>query len=227
MAVPTTLNFDAAAEANKTWHGDAASAPARPTRFFFSGSYGRDEGTGYSLGARLAVRSAVVLANRTDYVFIGPNGGYGPHNMQRDAMLSAMRSSVFCLAPSGNGYGNRITYAMVAGCIPVVVQPSVRQPLDDVLPYWRFSLRLRLEDAPNLVQILDAVTPGEVEALQSHVKLYHSYFLWRGWSDLPGASGWTGEGLAYEGVLESLRRKLYHIQADMEGEGAAPLPAGG
>lgn len=52
-----------------------------------------------------------------------------------------MRRSVFCLAPSGFGWGSRIVETIVSGCIPVVVQDSVYQPGHDVLPYDDFSVR--------------------------------------------------------------------------------------
>lgn len=116
-------------------------------------------------------------------------------------MQPAVRRARFCLAPSGHGFGVRISYAMVTGCVPVIIQDGVRQPLDDVLPYWRFSIRLPQADIPNIERILRAVEPVELALLQKGLRLYHHYFMWR--SPQPGADC----GLAYEGVLESLRLK--------------------
>ena len=88
---------------------------------------------------------------------------YAPPLPQPMSGTSALRS-VFCLAPSGGGWGIRIVNAMLNGCIPVIIQaasphdplstrrqaPSltplpwqdgIHQPGDDVLPYLDFSAR--------------------------------------------------------------------------------------
>ena len=51
-----------------------------------------------------------------------------------DRMVEEMRKSIFCLAPAGHGWGNRIVYAMVSGCIPLIIQDGIHQPYDDILP---------------------------------------------------------------------------------------------
>jgi hypothetical protein len=40
-------------------------------------------------------------------------------------MIQDMFESVFCLAPSGHGWGIRIVFAMMTGCIPVVIQARI------------------------------------------------------------------------------------------------------
>ena len=50
-------------------------------------------------------------------------------------MMGHMRASVFCLAPSGHGWGNRIVHAMVTGCIPVIIQVrAYRNPIHTRAP---------------------------------------------------------------------------------------------
>lgn len=34
--------------------------------------------------------------------------------------------SIFCLAPSGWGWGGRMKAAVLHGCIPVVIQPDIK-----------------------------------------------------------------------------------------------------
>jgi hypothetical protein len=48
----------------------------------------------------------------------------------------------FCLAPYGWGWGIRLSQIILAGCVPVIIQPHIYQPLEDVLNYNDFSLRL-------------------------------------------------------------------------------------
>lgn len=118
-------------------------------------------------------------------------------------MCGTVRRAKFCLAPAGHGYGNRISYAMITGCVPVIIQDGVRQPLDDVLPYWRFTIRLAQAEIPRLETILRAVGSDELSSLQHHMKLYHHYFLWKN-KEL-GADC----GLAYQGVMNSLQLKAF------------------
>ena len=42
----------------------------------------------------------------------------------------------------------------------------MRQPYDDVLPYWRFAIRLHKADLPRLEQLLDSISEARVTALQ-------------------------------------------------------------
>jgi hypothetical protein len=48
----------------------------------------------------------------------------------------------FCLAPYGWGWGIRLTQTLLLGCVPVIIQPHVFQPFEDVLDYDAFSVRL-------------------------------------------------------------------------------------
>jgi hypothetical protein len=48
----------------------------------------------------------------------------------------------FCLAPYGWGWGVRLSQIILAGCVPVIIQPHVFQPFEDLLDYSQFSVRL-------------------------------------------------------------------------------------
>jgi hypothetical protein len=207
VVVPGTAPAQPLPVAALTYDPPAAARPRRDTLFFFAGSIGGVHDEGYSQGVRWRVVEAwakVSDAYVVDTARLPP--GYAP--LTAEAMFARMRRAVFCLAPSGHGWGVRITYAMLTGCIPVVIQDGVRQPFDDVLPYWRFSLRLAQADVPDLERILRAVPPADVAELQAGVERYFPYFVWCGSEVECLAAG--GRARAYHGVLDSLRRKLYN-----------------
>jgi hypothetical protein len=118
--------------------------------------------------------------------------------------FETLRKSVFCLAPSGHGHGNRLTFAMWSGCIPVIIQDGIRQSFDDILPYWDFSLRVPQSEIPNLPAILDAVSAQKREAMHHAVHHNSKFFCWN-----TRDGNETASARAYEGVLESMRRKVY------------------
>jgi hypothetical protein len=56
--------------------------------------------------------------------------------------VESIRTSKYCLAPYGHGWGVRLAQYIAYGCVPVIIQQHVYQPLEDVLPYEDFALRL-------------------------------------------------------------------------------------
>ena len=44
-------------------------------------------------------------------------------------MLAHMHASLFCLAPTGSGWGVRLKFALMSGCIPVIIHDLVRARL--------------------------------------------------------------------------------------------------
>jgi hypothetical protein len=202
----------AATYGNTPGGGATVSAPQwrRHTFFFFAGTLMRGDKDGYAGGVRWRVADA--WANVSDaFVIDTRNPEGGRQALSQDAMFAAMRNSTFCLAPSGHGFGVRLTYAMLTGCVPVIIADGIRQPLDDVLPYWRFSVRMARDDIPAMQAILRAIPPARVAALQAGVARYHTFFVW---CVTQPACAAAGQGAAaYEGVLESLRRKLYNAHA--------------
>lgn len=80
-------------------------------------------------------------------------------------------SSVFCLAPPGkgnDGWGRRMSLAALYGCIPVIVADGWEQPLEELLPYDAFSVRIKEDDVPTLhVTLADIMAqPERVRAPQ-------------------------------------------------------------
>jgi hypothetical protein len=180
----------------------AAAAP-RDTFFYFSGSYSFGD-LHYSQGVRQAVWH--LFRNASGFVV-----------MERDAhgAENAMRKSVFCLTPAGSGWGHRLTYAMLSGCVPVIIMDSVVQPGQDVLPYGDFSVQLSRSQVPQLARILRDITPPELRALQDGVARHSSYFVW----DLNRSRfeetnhGGIHEKSAYGLILKSLYHKKSMLHA--------------
>ena len=115
-----------------------------------------------------------------------------------------MRHARFCLDPEGEGWSQRMLEAACIGCIPVTIQPSgTRAPADDVLPYWRFSVRLTLEDIPRMDAMLRAISDEEWLHMQRELQQHSASFWWRD-DDAAGA---------YHLVLESLRRHAWQTAA--------------
>ncbi len=48
----------------------------------------------------------------------------------------------YCLAPYGWGWGIRLSQIILSGCVPVIIQPHVFQPFEDLLDYSQFAIRL-------------------------------------------------------------------------------------
>ena len=70
--------------------------------------------------------------------------------------------SIFCLCPSGTGWGMRVFHSIALGCIPVIIQrdehssyPHVLQAFEGLLLDWSaLSVRLEPRDVPQLPSIL-------------------------------------------------------------------------
>ena len=80
------------------------------------------------------------------------------------------------------------------GCVPLIIQPGVAQPLDDVLPYDDFSLSLHsFEGLATLHSTLAAVDADQHERLRAGVRRWAHAFNWH-----------DEHGQAYEYVRYSL-----------------------
>lgn len=93
--------------------------------------------------------------------------------------LDDLRAATFCLAPSGWGWGWRITLAMLTQCVPVIIQPNVSQPFEELLPYASFSLRYTREDIPALPSLLRAVTTRRICEMQTSLARHYRALLWQ------------------------------------------------
>ena len=101
--------------------------------------------------------------------------GFCLHATRHDDLLSKSR---FCLAPSAEGFGNRLSISVLAGCVPVIIQPTVLQPFHDVLPYARFALVLNFEDIPRLHERLALISPAQHSEMRRQLALHLPAFVW-------------------------------------------------
>ncbi|GFR49822.1 hypothetical protein Agub_g11762 [Astrephomene gubernaculifera] len=173
-------------------------APERNTTLFFGGYSKKD--MWYSQGVRQALHK-----------MFGSGGKYDPAgpNARPDFLVTQphpdapteMQRAKFCLAPMGAGWGIRLTEAMVCGCVPVIIQDHVYQALWDVVPFEDFSIRISRHDLHLLVELLDMVTPQQLERLQAGVERYHRAFYW----------DTQFGGLAYNYTITAIRRRAVHL----------------
>ena len=67
-----------------------------------------------------------------------------------------------CLAPTGEGWGIRLSKSVVSGCVPLIAQPWIEQPFETLLQYDAFSLRMGYGEAQALTsQLSDAALPAK------------------------------------------------------------------
>jgi len=120
-----------------------------------------------------------------------------PRFMIKQGWMSndVLRESRFCLAPTGSGWGVRLTKLMLMGCVPLIIQPRMQLPFEDLLPYDAFSLRLEKADIPNLHNILAGVSLERHARMRREVERYRKAF------------SYNGGGTAYGLLVRSLRRR--------------------
>jgi len=138
---------------------------ARATLMFMGGSMSNMGRIEYSQGVRQAIKEQ--HPTETGFVLGGK------------FTLDMLRDSRFCLSPSGWGWGWRLSLAVITQCVPVIIQPNVSQPFDDLIPYDRFALRLTKEDIPRLPTILKSVSDARVCAMQKELAKHSRAFLWQ------------------------------------------------
>ena len=124
----------------------------------------------YSQGVRQAIQT--IHKNESAFVLGGK------------FTLDDLRASRFCLCPSGWGWGWRLSLAIVTQCVPVIIQPNVTQPFEDLLQgtpysYDTFAVRLTKADIPQLPSILRAIPHSRLCAMQRMLARIYRAFLWQ------------------------------------------------
>lgn len=128
-----------------------------------------------------------------------------------------MRDSIFCLAPSGLGWGIRLVQATAAGCIPVIIQDGIDQPHDDVVDFWKFALRVQQAAIKTLPSYLAGITPRKLAELQQGLIDHHRAFMWGPAPfDLDQGVEPSQHGLAYDYTIESLKRSYRNFLIDRD-----------
>ena len=117
-------------------------APKRDILAFFRGFSGEGsqawEGYTWSFGVRQNLFKVFEgRENETGMLIQGSTG-------QVSGFLEMMERSVFCIAPSGWGWGMRTTQAVILGCIPVVIQVRLV-----TISIWFYPFCFQLFDPQN------------------------------------------------------------------------------
>ena len=123
----------------------------------------------------------------------------------RDAS-SFLMDAKLCLAPSGNGFGMRLSQAILANCIPLLAQPLIVQPFEEILDYSAFSARLdRPDEVSQIPQMLDLIDEARVAAMRERLAIVERAFLW----DPP-------HGLAFNYTVASLCRRAVELRGSLK-----------
>ncbi|KAL4427672.1 hypothetical protein ABPG75_001761 [Micractinium tetrahymenae] len=166
---------------------------------FFAGSVLPDH-LPYSGGSRQALFRAVQEWNDPEFKMI--EGGAGGE------YEDLLRTSKFCFTPLGFGFGMRLVHAMLAGCVPIIVQEYTIQQFEDVLPFETFSIRLTNEDMPHLRDILKSISNEQYRTLPENVLRHQTAFCWN-----------REKGCrAFDYTIASLRRKHMNHKAMYYGD---------
>jgi len=153
----------------------------RTLLFFFSGDLGSPAGAknagphtqaNYSMGLRQAAYHVVHAAGSPDMEVIG--------HLEKDwwhvKYQARLRSSIFCGAFPGDGWSGGISSAIFAGCVPVIIMDGIDMPFENVLNYSAFSVRISEADIGRFPQILRAIPPSRIAALQDGLRRVRSRF---------------------------------------------------
>ncbi|CAI7933041.1 unnamed protein product [Closterium sp. NIES-54] len=105
-------------------------------------------------------------------VEVAPEGG-------EELAYGGMEHSVFCLATAGHGWHASLAMAVIAGCVPVVIQPEVLLPFEgDGVDWTLVSYRLNIRDIPQLHERLQAIPPEDIELKQKRLRQLWPLFIW-------------------------------------------------
>jgi len=181
---------------NEVWKSIAVGPSHQPNRtllFFFVGSLRLDE-EGYSGGVRQAV--AKLFQNQDEVKQKHPDVFFSEQGVPNYAEL--FMTSKFCICPYGHGWGIRTSIAILHGCIPVILQDAVWQPLEADLPLHEFSIRISLTDIPHLFEALRAYSDMDLARMRVAMAKHYQSFMWQ--HELGGR--------AYEAVLGALHARL-------------------
>ena len=187
---------------------------------------------GYSMGVRQKIFRRY---NQTERFFLrdlrgdsykGPRKALDPREY-----LRVLQQSKFCLAPSGMGFSTRSYESMAQGCVPLIIQDdpdsntTVDQAFEEILPWTKFSLRLKQTDIPNLPKLLADYPDERWRELRRNLACAWPRTLWlNSDNEAPGiqkdekgkanataslgAQGYLSNYDAMESIMHTLRRRL-------------------
>ncbi|GAX82714.1 hypothetical protein CEUSTIGMA_g10140.t1 [Chlamydomonas eustigma] len=106
--------------------------------------------------------------------------------------------SIFCLAAAGWGWGGRMKFSIMHGCIPIIVQDGIMVEFEEQLPLQEYAIRVPLWLMHKLSETLDVLArKGVVAKLQKTLEC-----VWRlHWWSAP-------HGRAFDLLMCELERRL-------------------
>ena len=88
-------------------------------------------------------------------------------------------ASKFCLAPLGVGWGVRLIWSIVGGCIPVLASTEVAPFFDNAINYGSMALRgIPKATLPSLHHTLSSIPIASLERMHSSLLAHRLLFLW-------------------------------------------------
>eukprot|EP00178_Gracilaria_changii_P002934 TRINITY_DN142_c0_g1_i1.p2 TRINITY_DN142_c0_g1~~TRINITY_DN142_c0_g1_i1.p2 ORF type:complete len:131 (-),score=14.61 TRINITY_DN142_c0_g1_i1:871-1263(-) len=111
-----------------------------------------------------------------------------------------MMNSRFCLAPEGwHPWSPRPYYALLMGCIPVVISEAQELAFEDLIDWDSFAVWVRPNDIVHLDSILRSFPEVEIQRRREKME-----GIWR--------AVWYGDGgLANQAILQELFQRKYRI----------------
>lgn len=143
-------------------------------------------GSNYSGGVRQFIQSDLAGVD-----------GYKVTGVRSTSYIQDMLESVFCLAPHGwHKWSPRPAYAVLLGCIPVVISEKQELFLEDLVDYSEISYWVKPEEIRELDKKLRGVGHQELTRRE------------RGMRDVWKLFWYGPEGLAEQAILYSLHQKM-------------------
>ena len=193
---------DGCAGLQHTWGGQlnrtAHAAASPPAKLPQPPSRRHQYGNGYSLGMRQRIYAAWGGKRGATAGIVMYN-----HSLRgRGAWAGLMRASDWCLAVAGDGWGTRLSESILAGCLPLIAQPSVMQPFEDALQYDSFAARIEPEEVGQLPTWLRDAAPT-VTPRRAHLATVRRAF------------SWGKHGLAYNMTVLSLCHRAVELRGGL------------
>ncbi|XP_018833307.2 probable glycosyltransferase At3g07620 [Juglans regia] len=89
-----------------------------------------------------------------------------------------MKKSKYCICPSGHEVASpRIAEAIYAECVPVLISQHYVLPFSDVLNWESFTVRVSVDEIPNLKKILLEIPEDMYVRMQKRVKQVQRHFV--------------------------------------------------
>ncbi|GIL69673.1 hypothetical protein Vretifemale_506 [Volvox reticuliferus] len=94
-------------------------------------------------------------------------------NFDYSEMLSR---STFCFVLPGDGWSPRLEDSVLHGCIPVIIMDQVQVAFENIMDMDQFSVRIGEGELDRIVEILQAISPEQIQTMQDNInKVWHRF----------------------------------------------------